>query len=308
MQKITPFLWFDTQAVEAMNFYTSIFPNTKVHGVDTFDNSEATAHVNGTVDTFNNSGPDEKTTVQIVSFNISGLEVQWMNAGPYFKPNPSISFFVKCATKEEVDNFYNKLIDGGSAMMELGKYDWSEHYGWIADKYGLTWQIMYQEGIENGPSITPSLLYTKENFGKAEKALNLYTSLFKNSSIDVCQKHPEGSEHAWKILYSECTLDGSKLIIMEGPGSHDFVFNEAISLSVECADQAEVDHFWNGLIENGGEESQCWWLKDACGVSWQIIPKQLNDLQKIDTSGRVMHAMLGMRKIIVAEIEAAYKW
>ncbi len=94
---------------------------------------------------------------------------------------------------------------------------------------------------------------------------------------------------------------------MEGPGEHGFVFNEAISLSVETADQAETDHFWNGLIADGGEESQCGWLKDSCGVSWQITPKVLNDLQKIDKSGRVMHAMLGMQKIIVSEIEAAYK-
>jgi len=68
-----------------------------------------------------------------------------MNAGPIFKPNPSISFFVKCATKEEVTDYYNKLIEGGSALMELGKYDWSEHYGWVRDKYGFTWQIMFQE-------------------------------------------------------------------------------------------------------------------------------------------------------------------
>ena len=85
------------------------------------------------------------------------------------------------------------------------------------------------------------------------------------------------------------------------------MFNEAISLSVEPEDQAETDHFWNGLIADAGEESQCGWLKDACGVSWQITPKVLNDLQKIDKSGRVMHAMLGMQKIIVSEIEAAYR-
>lgn len=175
MQKITPFLWFDTQAVEAAKYYASIFPNSKVHGVDNF----------------NNSGPDEKTTVQVVSWNLNGLEMMGMNAGPYFKPNPSISFFVKCKTREEVDNYYNQLIEGGHALMELGKYDWSEHYGWIADKYGFTWQIMLQERDIIAP-ITPSLLYTHENFGKAEKALNLYTSLFKNSQIDTCQKYPAG--------------------------------------------------------------------------------------------------------------------
>lgn len=92
---------------------------------------------------------------------------------------------------------------------------------------------------------------------------------------------------------------------MEGPGSHDFVFNEAISLLVDCADQAEVDHFWNGLIADEGEESQCGWLKDTCGVSWQIVPKALNECLSRDTSGNVMKAMFGMKKLIVSELEKA---
>lgn len=129
MSKITPFLWYNTQALEAAKFYTSIFPNSKIHGQEQFENS----------------GPDENQTVQIVSFSLSGLEVQGMNAGPLFKFNPSISFFVKCGTKEEVTEFYNKLIEGGITLMALGKYDWSEHYGWVSDKFGLTWQVMYQE-------------------------------------------------------------------------------------------------------------------------------------------------------------------
>lgn len=128
-QKITPFLWYDTQALAAAKLYTSIFPNSHIHGQEQFENS----------------GPDEDQTVQIVSFDLNGLEIQAMNAGPMFKFNPSISLFVKCGTREEVDAIYGKLIEGGSALMPLGKYDWSEHYGWVADKFGLTWQIMYQE-------------------------------------------------------------------------------------------------------------------------------------------------------------------
>lgn len=96
MSKITPFLWFDTEALEATKFYTSIFPNSKIHGEEQFENT----------------GPDEKQTVQIVSFQLNGLEMQAMNAGPLFKFNPSISFFVKCRTREEVDTFYSKLIEG----------------------------------------------------------------------------------------------------------------------------------------------------------------------------------------------------
>ncbi len=129
MPKITPFLWYDRQALEAAKFYTSIFPHSNIHGQEQFENT----------------GPDEKQTIQIVSFDLNGLEIQAMNGGPMFQFNPSISFFVKCATHEEVNNFYNKLIEDGSAMMPLGSYDWSPRYGWISDKYGLNWQIMFQE-------------------------------------------------------------------------------------------------------------------------------------------------------------------
>lgn len=93
--KITPFLWYDTEALEAAKFYTSVFPNSSIHGQEQFENS----------------GPDENQTVQIVSFSLSGLEMQAMNAGPLFKFNPSISLFVKFKTKEEVTEFYNKLIE-----------------------------------------------------------------------------------------------------------------------------------------------------------------------------------------------------
>lgn len=103
MSKITPFLWYDTQALEAAKFYTSIFANSKIHGQEQFENS----------------GPDENQTVQIVSFNLNGLEIQAMNAGPLFTFNPSVSLFVKCPTHEEVDRLYNQLIEGGSALMEL---------------------------------------------------------------------------------------------------------------------------------------------------------------------------------------------
>lgn len=90
---------------------------------------------------------------------------------------------------------------------------------------------------------------------------------------------------------------------MDGPGTHEFVFNEAFSLMVDCADQAEVDHFWNGLIADSGEESQCGWLRDIAGVSWQIVPKALGECMSRDTSGNVMKAMLGMKKLIVSELE-----
>lgn len=94
---------------------------------------------------------------------------------------------------------------------------------------------------------------------------------------------------------------------MDGPGTHEFAFNEAVSLLVDCHDQAEVDHFWNGLIADTGSESQCGWLYDTCGVSWQIVPKALNECLSRDTSGDVMKAMFEMKKLIVSDLEAAVR-
>lgn len=155
MKKITPFLWFDNQALEAARLYVSIFKNSKIHGSEKFENS----------------GPNENETVQIVSFELDGQQFQAMNAGPLFK------------------------------------------------------------------------------------------------------------------------------------------FNESISFTVDCKDQSEVDYYWNSLIADGGEESQCGWLKDKFGLSWQIIPEQLSRLMSDPNpvkSQRVMHAMLQMKKIDIAKLEEAY--
>ena len=290
-QKITPFLWFDTQALEAAKFYTSLFPNSHIAGQEEMENT----------------GPEENQTVQIVTFDLSGLEISAMNAGPLFQFTPAISFFVKCATTEEVDTLWNALIVGGSVMMPIDKYDWSARYGWLRDKYGVTWQIMLHDQGEIEHKITPCFLFTQGVFGRAEEAVNLYTKLFKNSAIKFIQKYPAEAPDAGKILFSEFVLDGSPFIAMDGPGEHEFTFNEAISLVVDCEGQAEVDYFWDALTTNGGEESQCGWLRDRFGVSWQITPRALHELMGKDDSGRVMKAMMGMKKIDVAGLEAAYR-
>ncbi len=109
-------------------------------------------------------------------------------------------------------------------------------------------------------------------------------------------------------MFSEFKLDNYNLIVMDGPGSHAFTFGEGVSLVVDCKDQDEVDHFWNNLTANGGQESMCAWLKDGFGVWWQIVPtalgKMLNDPDR-EKANRVMQAMLKMKKIVIADLEKA---
>ncbi len=146
--------------------------------------------------------------------------------------------------------------------------------------------------------ITPFLWFDTQ----AEEAMNFYVSLFKNSKVNNVSRGPDG-----KAFTLSFVLDGQEFMGMNaGP---QFKFNEAVSMSVNCEDQTEVDYFWNALTANGGEESMCSWCKDKYGLWWQIVPKQLGELMgdpDPEKSQRVMQAMLKMKKIIVADLKNAY--
>jgi predicted 3-demethylubiquinone-9 3-methyltransferase (glyoxalase superfamily) len=152
--------------------------------------------------------------------------------------------------------------------------------------------------------ITPCLWFD----GNAEEAVRFYTSVFAQSSVDQVQRstidYPGGKAGA--VLIIKFTLAGQSYLALNGGPSEKF--NNAISLSVDCADQAEVDHYWAALTAGGGSPVQCGWLKDKYGLSWQIVPRRLPELlSDPDTAKakRVMEAMIQMVKIDVAAIEAA---
>ena len=152
-QKITPHLWFDKEAREAAGFYTSLFRGSGIKNTTTLHNTPS-----GSVD--------------IVTLELSGQEFTLISAGPYFKFTPAVSFLVACTTKEEVAALWRELSEGGSALMELGEYPFSEKYGWLQDKYGLSWQVMFMGGREVKQKITPTLLFAGKLCGKAEEAVN----------------------------------------------------------------------------------------------------------------------------------------
>ena len=146
--------------------------------------------------------------------------------------------------------------------------------------------------------------------GDAEEAARFYTSIFPNSRIDSIDRSPgeTPSGPAGMVLTVNFTLDGRSFIGLNG--GDDFTFNEAISMSIDCEDQAEVDRYWDALLADGGEESVCGWLKDRFGLSWQVIPRQLPEMLKStdrEAAARALQAMLKMVKIDVAELERAYK-
>ncbi len=159
------------------------------------------------------------------------------------------------------------------------------------------------------PKIVPCLWFDHQ----AEEAVNLYTSLFKNSKILNVSRYDEASAQAsgqpvGSVLTVTFMLDGQEFMALNGGPA--FQFTEAVSFIVNCETQAEVDHFWDNLIEDGGEESQCGWLKDKYGLSWQIVPTVLGELLSDPDPAkaqRVMQAMLQMKKIDVAKLRQAYE-
>ena len=284
MQKITPFLWLNGTTREALTTYASLFRDGEV--IEFVD--------------MGNLGPDGDATMTMGIVRLAGFEIKAGDFGPEFSITPAISFMVECETAGEVDAFWNALIDGGFALMELGEYPFSPHYGWLQDRFGVNWQFSLTTSPQK---ITPSLLFVGDQFGRAEEAIMLYTQVFDNSSIGELFRGEKG-----QVSYGPFTIAGQEFIGMEDDSDHRYTFTEGLSLYVDCADQAEVDRYWNALTANGGEESQCGWLKDPFGVSWQIIPRRLTDLTADpdkEKAARVTQAMLQMQKIEVDKLEEA---
>lgn len=293
MQKITPHLWFDTQAKEAAEFYVNTFGDNS--------NIKTTTQLHDTP-----SGD-----VDSVSFQVLGHHFMAISAGPLFKPNPSISFSITGATKEAVSNLWHRLADGGTPLMELGEYPFSPWYGWIQDKYGVSWQLIVAGGDGIPQNVTPALMFTHDVCGKVEEAMNFYTSVFQDSEVKDIFRYTEGQEpdKAGTVAHALFTLAGQEFIAMDSAQEHNFTFNEAISLMVYCDTQEEIDHYWEKLSVVP-EAEQCGWLKDKYGVSWQIVPTVLDEMMSNGTKEQiesVTQEFLKMKKFDIVKLQEAYE-
>ena len=152
------------------------------------------------------------------------------------------------------------------------------------------------------PRIVTNLWFDKEG----EEAAEFYCSVFPSSKVGEITRYPDGSDRAGEVLTVDFELDGAPFTALNG--GPEFTFDEAISLVIECQDQAEVDRYWAALTADGGEESMCGWLKDKYGVSWQVVPVRWMDLLHEGDPERykpAFDALMQMRKIDIAALEAA---
>jgi predicted 3-demethylubiquinone-9 3-methyltransferase (glyoxalase superfamily) len=273
---IHPCIWFDGNAKAAADFYCSLFPDSKI-----------------TAD-----------TPMVVNFELAGQKFMGLNGGPMFKPNASISFTVICEKDEEINELWKQLSADGMIMMPLDKYEWSERYGFLQDRFGVCWQIMKGKYSDVNQKITPTLLFVGNSFGQAEKAVKFYTQVFPQSAVDgILLYTKEEGEAAGAVKHSQFILDKKVFMAMDGAGVHSFAFNEAISFVVDCETQEEIDDYWNKLTADGGQESMCGWLKDKFGVSWQIVPTVLGKLMSdAERAPRVMQAFMKMKKFDIAAL------
>jgi predicted 3-demethylubiquinone-9 3-methyltransferase (glyoxalase superfamily) len=296
IQKITPFLWFDRNAEEAVNFYVSIFKDSKIVNIKRYPEGITEGPM---------AGFDGKVLTAV--FELEGQRFMALDGGPLFKFNPSVSFIINCSTPEEVDEYWNKLSPDGSVLMPIQKWPFSERYGWLSDKYGVSWQIGVSKSNEK---ITPSFMFVGDNFGKCEEAINSYVSMFRNSSIEMISRYEAGEhDQEGKVKFAAFTLEGQQFRAMESSLGHKFEANGAISFLIECQTQGEIDFYWEKLTVGGDPSAQqCGWLKDKYGFSWQVVPdmgRWLNDSDKAK-SDRAMQAMLQMKKIDIDAMQKAY--
>jgi predicted 3-demethylubiquinone-9 3-methyltransferase (glyoxalase superfamily) len=302
MRNTIPHLWFNREAKEAVGLYTSLLPNSKITSVTTLHGTPS-----GDCD--------------IVSFELSGQPFMAISAGPLFKFNPSISFHIKCRTKDEVDALWEKLSQAGNVRMPLGAYPFSERYGWVEDRYGLSWQVIFTGESGMTQRITPVLMFVGKVCGKAEEAVNFYTTVFKNAPVaktetgntqaNILARYGKGEEpdREGTVRYASFTLLGQEFGAMDSAREHTFAFNEAISFIVRCETQKEIDYYW-GRLSADPKAEQCGWLKDRFGLSWQIVPAILGEMmgsRDREKVARVTQAFLKMKKFDIDALQRAYE-
>jgi predicted 3-demethylubiquinone-9 3-methyltransferase (glyoxalase superfamily) len=292
MQRIVPNLWFDHKAAEAAEFYTNAFPDARI---------TETVHypTEGLADFQKEFAGD----VLYVAFEIRGYRFIAINAGPDVQVNPSISLMLNFDPASDPDarahlsSLWEVLSEGGQVLMPLGEYDFSSWYGWVQDKYGITWQLMLSDSGGASPFIVPSLLFTELVQNRAGEAIDFYTSVF-GGQVGTVMHYPEEAEGAAAggVMFGDFELLGQWFAAMDSGVTHGFTFNFGFSLMVECADQGELDTYWSQL-SSVPEAEQCGWCADKFGVSWQLVPANLDELMQKPGS---YQKLMAMKKIEVA--------
>ncbi|MFT4232880.1 MAG: VOC family protein [Leucobacter sp.] len=309
-QKIIPNIWCNRNAEQMGEYYAAVFPGA----VSTV---EARYPDTGLLDfQLEFAGAALTAALEIPDpSGASSTRFTLINAGDEFRPNPSISFMLNFdplmfggdadAARARLDLIWRALSDGGEALMPLGEYPFSAHYGWVQDRFGVNWQLMLTnpEG-DPRPFVLPSLMFSGEAQNRASEAIDFYVSVFADIGIaDAAagSRYPYGVQTGpalpEALMHGEFRVGEQWFTVMDSGNDTVFPFTCGVSLEVQCADQNEIDRLWDALSAVP-EAEQCGWLVDRFGVSWQIVPANMGELMQ--RPGAYEH-MMGMKKIVVAD-------
>jgi predicted 3-demethylubiquinone-9 3-methyltransferase (glyoxalase superfamily) len=295
--RITPCIWLDDQAESAAAFYVRTFPGGRIMATSRYPES---------IDTPGGKG---RGSILTVEFEVAGRQFTVLNGGPLFVLNPSISFFIRVESNRDADSLFASLAEGGEALMPIGSYPWSERYGWVKDRFGVSWQVIAGRRPPGGATIVPCLMFAGPQHGRAETAMRRYAGIFPNSRVDILERYRADEGPEGTVKHGRFALDGQEMIAMDSHVEHGITFNEALSLQVMCEDQDELDRYWAALGD-GGQHGPCGWLKDCFGLSWQVVPTAIARWMSSDDTAacdRAFEAMLKMKKLDIAALQRAFE-
>lgn len=295
-QRIIPNVWHAGTAVEAAEFYTSVVPESRIVATSYYP-EEGLAE-------FQKPLAGQPLVVEL---DLGGFQVVHINAGDDFRPTPAISYMVNFdplffgddepAARHALAAMWEALSDGGTVLMPLDSYPFSPLYGWVADRYGMTWQLILTDpGGEQRPFIMPAFLFAGDAQNRAGEAIGRWTSVFDDAEIATMVPYDEatGPAAAGSVMFADFTLAGQWFVAMDAAAPADG-FSPGVSLSVRCEDQAEIDRYWAALSRQP-ETEQCGWCNDEFGVSWQIEPANIAELMERPGA---FERLMTMKKIVI---------
>ncbi|WBT09152.1 VOC family protein [Corynebacterium sp. SCR221107] len=292
MQKIVPNIWCNGNALEVGEFYADTFPKAKVTTIVRYPTE-------GLPD-FQKSMAGKPLTVDV---DIDGYRMTLVNGDDHFAPNPTISFMVTSPSEEATCALWDALAAEGAVMMEFAQYPFNPLYGWVEDRYGVSWQLLTDEAA-TVPYIYPNIMFCGQSQNRAKEAIETYTSIFDDSEITHLVTYGEMGTPANgvitqdSVVFSTFTICGETVGAMDSAVAQNFDFDCGVALLVNAHGQQQLDRYWDSLSAVP-EAEQCGWLRDKFGLWWEIVPDNLDELM---AKPGAYAKLMGMGKIVIDEL------
>lgn len=303
VQRIVPNIWCNGNAEEAGEYYARTFENASFEVESRYPET-------GLLD-FQQPLAGQPLTVALT---IAGYRFTLVNAGNEFHPNPSLSFMLNVdpllfdsdefLARASLEKMWHGLVDGGRVLMPLGEYPFSPLYGWVEDRFGVSWQLILTDPAgEPRPFILPALLFGEAAQDRAGEAVDHYLHRFRGfpggaaPGTRVLYPEPHGSAAAGSVQFSDFRIGEQWFVAMDAAAPQEESFTPGLSLEVRCDGQEQIDALWNALSAVP-EAEQCGWLVDRFGVSWQIVPANMGELM---LRPGAFERMLQMKKLVIAD-------